>query len=299
MSVEPAGASAGTTHCFSQHGTGCISCRRAASVVATLTPMRLLDDILKCYAVRQLEEGKAGGRHSDALSGRATPARVTTIERHRNVATTISNMPRRVPASGRKHKTKLQVKRAIKRGDVPSPAILAASSTLTKGKNRRPGPGRSLQFGNTEERQENARRLQSSFVKLSAEFLEETRVKAATLPLPRPIPLENAYYQSQSLQSPTGKLTILGRPKWNYEMNKKQVESNEEGLFKRWIEETDQILQDWTASHNAPKETRSSEDVGSESVHEAPVEGESSLADAKMPIAPPQYERNLEVWRQL
>jgi len=37
--VEPAGAVSGTTHVFSQQGTGCINCRRAASVVAALTPI--------------------------------------------------------------------------------------------------------------------------------------------------------------------------------------------------------------------------------------------------------------------
>lgn len=37
-SVEPAGAFSGTTHIFSHEGTGCISCLRAASVVAELTP---------------------------------------------------------------------------------------------------------------------------------------------------------------------------------------------------------------------------------------------------------------------
>lgn len=34
------------THVLSQHGTGCISCLRAASVVAAFTPIRLRVDMM-------------------------------------------------------------------------------------------------------------------------------------------------------------------------------------------------------------------------------------------------------------
>ena len=78
-------------------------------------------------------------------------------------------------------------------------------------------------------------------------------------------------------------------------MNKKQVEKNEEGVFKKWIKETDEILQTWVTSQNNPE----SKDEESQSATELPFDGTSSSTDPSMPIAPPQYERNLEVWRQL
>ncbi|KLO15058.1 P-loop containing nucleoside triphosphate hydrolase protein [Schizopora paradoxa] len=209
-------------------------------------------------------------------------------------------MPRRKPVSGKQHKAELQIKRAIKRGDAPPPTALAATSAKSKGKGR-PVPGRSFRFGNAEERQEDSRRLQSAFTKLSAEFLEDAKLKASTLPLPRPIPPENAIYPTfpeATTPGPARKLTIIRRPKWNYEMNKKQVEKNEEGVFKKWIKETDETLQTWVTSQNNP-ELEEEEEEGSQSASEPPMDGISTSTDPSMPIAPPLYERNLEVWRQL
>lgn len=45
--MEPEVASSGVDQTFSQHGTGCINARRAASVVAMLTP------ILRLVAIRK------------------------------------------------------------------------------------------------------------------------------------------------------------------------------------------------------------------------------------------------------
>lgn len=44
--VDPGVALSGTTHIFSQHGTGCMSCRRDASDVELLNPTLRLFDIL-------------------------------------------------------------------------------------------------------------------------------------------------------------------------------------------------------------------------------------------------------------
>ena len=63
-------------------------------------------------------------------------------------------------------------------------------------------------------------------------------------------------------------------------MSKKEVEANEEGLFNKWLAQTDAAVEQWAASINEP------------------VSGDSG-AVAQMPSAPTSFERNLEVWRQL
>ena len=64
-------------------------------------------------------------------------------------------------------------------------------------------------------------------------------------------------------------------------MSKTEVEKNEEGLFKKWLDQTDQVLKEWV-------------DRGP-----SPPDGETSDQGEVMPRAPIHFERNLEVWRQL
>ena len=67
---------------------------------------------------------------------------------------------------------------------------------------------------------------------------------------------------------------------------------NEEGLFKKWLAESDNIVEKWReqldAKHQAPAVGPASDD------HESNTE--SQLI---MPASPTYFERNLEVWRQL
>ena len=65
-------------------------------------------------------------------------------------------------------------------------------------------------------------------------------------------------------------------------MSKTEVEKNEEGLFKKWLDQTDQVLEEWVDSGSSP----SSATTGSQ-------------GEEVMPRAPTHFERNLEVWRQL
>jgi hypothetical protein len=65
-------------------------------------------------------------------------------------------------------------------------------------------------------------------------------------------------------------------------MSKKEVEKNEEGWFKKWLDQTDQVLDEWVDSGSPP----SNGDTESQ--------GETAI-----PRAPTHFERNLEVWRQL
>ena len=65
-------------------------------------------------------------------------------------------------------------------------------------------------------------------------------------------------------------------------MSKNDVEKNEEGQFKKWLDQTDQILKEWVDRGSFPSDI-------------AP----SDQGEDVMPRAPTHFERNLEVWRQL
>ncbi|EKM61304.1 uncharacterized protein PHACADRAFT_134794 [Phanerochaete carnosa HHB-10118-sp] len=191
-------------------------------------------------------------------------------------------MPRRKPHSAKQKKEQLQQKRAIKRGDVEPPP----PSTKHDRKGKR--PVRPQQSEPDSAAAESSRRLQSAFVKLPKAFLEDTRRLSASLPLGRPIPSEAAVWHDgfpsvassdHHANDVQRQLTCPRRPKWRYDMSKKEVEKNEEGLFKKWIDQTDELVNTWS-------EQKPPDSVQTES-------GES------MPSAPTNFERNLEVWRQL
>lgn len=197
-------------------------------------------------------------------------------------------MQRRVPFSAKKKKAQLQQKRAIKRGDVSPPPEKPDKRRKRRGR----GHDEAAPSASSLAAADSARRLQSSFVKLPKDFLEETKRLAANLPLPRPVPSDAAVWvvddtQHISVASDGSErreqLTCPQRPKWRYEMTKKEVEKNEEGLFKKWLDQTDRVLDAWS-SPKLPDEPEDDPDT-------PPVEA--------MPTAPTSFERNLEVWRQL
>src|SRR5258708_11452052 len=176
---------------------------------------------------------------------------------------------RRKPTSTRQKKADQQLKHAIKRGDVPPPEVKKSTNTRRK---QRIGPtGRPIS-GPSEAGASNtvqaARKLQSAFVKVSSEFLEETKTLASNLPLFRPIPDSNAVFRLPDRDDlPT--LISPKRPKWRYEQSKLEVERNEEGIFKKWLLQTDDAIEQWKAR--------------------PPPEGSG------MPNAISHFERNLEV----
>jgi hypothetical protein len=202
-------------------------------------------------------------------------------------------MPRRKPISGKQHKAELQLKRAVKRGDVQAPDPLAKKPSRRKPRPARIGPtGRPLGIpsASTHNNIESAKRLQSAFIKLPPKFLEETKSLAATLTLPRPIPTESAILEekrSDVSEVQLKALTCPKRPKWKYDMSKNEVEKNEEGIFKKWLVATDEAISQWQKSHEG-------EDDGEEG------KADELRPKAKvMPRSPSYFERNLEVWRQL
>lgn len=131
-----------------------------------------------------------------------------------------------------------------------------------------------------------SRKLQSTFVRLSPAYLETSKLVAAKQPLPRPLSPAVAVFDPDELdrtnEGETQKPSCPKRPKWRYDMSKNEVEKNEEGLFKKWLDETDHIFDEWVG--RGPP---------------APTGDTGNQGETVMPRAPTYFERNLEVWRQL
>lgn len=201
-------------------------------------------------------------------------------------------MPRRKPTSIKQLKAERQLKRAVKRGDAPPPDTQAKKSKRPrKGIYNRPG-----QQGNLSGSQaviDASRKLQSTFIKLPPTFLQDTKILASSLALPRPISQEAALLTSEKTGGDDdvmfGKLSCPRRPKWRFDMSKNEVEKNEEGLFKKWIEQMDDIVESWQRGPPSTNEGGSNENA----------EESEPKKILQMPRSPTYFERNLEVWRQL
>jgi hypothetical protein len=136
-------------------------------------------------------------------------------------------MPRRKAFSAKQKKAQLQEKRAIKRGDLLAPTD--ENNTKKSRKRRRPATYNDAALATANR----ARMLVSSFLKPSAEFLAASKEAAATEPLVRPIPETSKILNPSICETSDQGLTCPRRPKWRYEMTKKEVEKNEEGLFEK------------------------------------------------------------------
>ncbi|GMK54708.1 hypothetical protein CspeluHIS016_0112940 [Cutaneotrichosporon spelunceum] len=161
-------------------------------------------------------------------------------------------MPRRRPFSAKQKKQLVQAKRARKRGEDTAPPL-----TRHPPPRRAAGPARVA--------------LESRFVALPPAFLERTRDAAYAELLPRPLPASAALFPLDLLTRPSN-LSVPGRPKFRYGQTKKQVEGNEEGVFRKWLASTRAEVTEWT---------------------------EASLKEDGAPRSPSWFETNLEVWRQL
>jgi hypothetical protein len=72
-------------------------------------------------------------------------------------------------------------------------------------------------------------------------------------------------------------------------MSKIEVEKNEEGLHRQWIERMDHIVDGWqmgSGDHEEPQCVDEEDEKKPQKV-------------LQMPRSPTYFERNLEVWRQL
>ncbi|KAG2350795.1 P-loop containing nucleoside triphosphate hydrolase protein [Suillus weaverae] len=211
-----------------------------------------------------------------------------------NGQATIYSEPCQMRRSGKQRKAELQLKRAVKRGDVAPPE----AQPRRKNFRRPPKLGHSLDARLlADDASRAARKLQSQFVKLDPDFLETTKHLAATLPLTRPISAD-ACLLGISDHAHSGsdlvidQLNVPRRPKWKYTMSKDDVDANEQGYFRRWMAQTDAIVERWHNQNNQP--VVSGTDLGSV----GPSVFDTAVQD-KMPCPPTHFERNLEVWRQL
>ena len=194
--------------------------------------------------------------------------------------------PRKKPTSTKQKKAEQKLKRAIKRGDVEAPE----PKKRPHHKKGRVGPTGN-RVGSAPSSSDAGKRLQlqSTFVKLSPKFLEETKNVASNLPLDRPLSPQVAVLASPETGTfNVNAFTCPRRPKWRFDMSKLEVERNEEGLFKKWLAESDGIVEKWQGELDAKRQAAVSgsdeSDTGSQ---------------LTMPASPTYFERNLEVWRQL
>ncbi|KAF7339335.1 Guanine nucleotide-binding protein-like 1 [Mycena sanguinolenta] len=211
--------------------------------------------------------------------------------------------PRRKPTSTTQKKAAQKAKRAIKRGDLPPPD----PKKPVKRRHRGPPVSDAVQT---------SRKLQSAFVALPPEFLEKTRFLAATLPLTRPIPEQARIFSTTNFDDIDGStLTCPRRPKWRFDMSKTEVERNEEGLFRKWLAETDQVVEAWQSPSKLDEGWLPQTDQASQSPPKEPEGGyesrypfelllsfhspKSTSSEVAMPRSTTYFERNLEVWRQL
>jgi hypothetical protein len=204
-------------------------------------------------------------------------------------------MPRRKPISNKQRKAELQFKRAVKRGDIPAPAATDNPSRKNQRGGRTTTGGSRMKSGSTGATSGsgiNTRQLESRFMRLDKEWLEHASLVASTTPLPRPVPVNMAILDPNSFSTPTdqSQLTCPKRPKWRYDQSKKEVEKNEEGLFSKWIKESDHIVEQWQQP-SMPEAKGDDRDNNDRSTTDHDL--------TKFKRSPSYFERNLEVWRQL
>ncbi|OCF43640.1 hypothetical protein I317_02532 [Kwoniella heveanensis CBS 569] len=181
-------------------------------------------------------------------------------------------MPRRKPASAKHKRQKLIDKRALKRGDLTAEEHAAGLHALNKTYGRvydLPSKSGGPELAGRSD----ARKLQSRFVALHPTFLTRTRDLAFEEILERPLPPSSSVFPLEILteRDADGALTCPQRPRFRYGQTKKEVERNEEGYFKRWLNGIEGVMQSWVD------------------------EGD----DQGVPRGPTWFETNLEVWRQL
>ncbi|KAI0778398.1 hypothetical protein BD413DRAFT_630827 [Trametes elegans] len=208
--------------------------------------------------------------------------------------------PRRKNLSPKQRRELLKLKRAVKRGDVPAPPPMKPDRRLRTPRKQATDAPEAVAAADA------VRRLQSAFHKLPRSFLKQTEILASALALTRPVPAEAAIFADvdKGQQAPedqahnnkggggssSNQLTCPRRPKWRYEMSKKELEANEEGAFIKWLADTDAAADAWLSVEEVSEE---------HTPQHTAQEPEPIKEPDHMPHAPTTFERNIEVWRQL
>ncbi|ODO10572.1 hypothetical protein I350_01169 [Cryptococcus amylolentus CBS 6273] len=186
-------------------------------------------------------------------------------------------MPRKVPISNKRRKEQLLVKRALKRGDMTAEEHdQLRSQQKLKTEKKRPGQVAARSDAPVDA---SSRKLQSKFIALSSDYVVRTRELAYALPLQRPLPASSAEFPLGVLEDrdPERRLTCPARPKFRYGQTKKEVEKNEEGVFKKWLKGVEEVVQEYVDGEEEQVET----------------EDETF----SLPRGPTWFETNLDVWR--
>lgn len=189
-------------------------------------------------------------------------------------------MHRRKPSSARKKKEEQKLRKAIKRGDLEPPPK-PTRTQKKKGHLTRSVPTAAG---------ESSKKLQSAFVKLPTSFLQQALSLASSLVLHRPIPKDASIFLDEDVDPSLDVLTCPKRPPWNFDMSKNEVEKGEEAVFRKWLAQTDKMVQQWQDLDKPPPPPADAE------VLEDPTP-EPILTS--MPRSITYFERNIEVWRQL
>lgn len=211
----------------------------------------------------------------------------------------------------------------MKRGDLDSSDVRIVSHT-----HRAPRPGTGSNRHPPATQGLSSTRLTSRFIALSPAYLDQTRDEAYNLVLPRPVPVENGVFPveimqrdarvsalpaSDSVESggghgqagrgvPKQRLTCPARPKFRYDMSKKEVEKNEEGYYARWLSDTERIVRVWVEGGDVVPENGDEGKVDEEGNEDGDGEGRRSsfkVGGGLTRRSPTWFETNLEVWRQL
>jgi hypothetical protein len=193
-------------------------------------------------------------------------------------------MPRRQPFSNKQKKAQLHNKRAEKRGEAEDEGGAAGGrKKKAAAQARRPGVSRSENAGPR-------LALESRFVAIPRQYLEKTRDTAYAYPLPRPLPDEAAAFPLHLVANPAGApLCVPARPRFRYGQTKKEVEKNEEGVFRKWLAGTRAVVEEWV-------EQGRWDAAGGKEGEEGEEGGNHGL---EWIHSPSWFETNLEVWRQL
>jgi hypothetical protein len=119
--------------------------------------------------------------------------------------------------------------------------------------------------------------------------LETTKSLAHSTTLDRPIPGDYAIFPVEQMLRDEGRLTCPARPKFRFGQTKKEVEKNEEGLFKKWLKSTEEVVTEWVEGGEVVEDE---EETGAQA-------DEQVQKKQEWPRSPSWFETNLEVWRQL
>jgi len=188
-------------------------------------------------------------------------------------------MTRPIASSGKKRRAQLQTKRAKKRGESPPPSAVKNGSTSIRYAFQK---GHAKKSGDTAG---DTRKLQSRFIALTPEYLDRTRNLAHSTVLQRPLPGSSAVFPTDTLLRDEGRLSVPSRPKFKYGQTKREVERNEEGVFRKWLAGQREVVRRYV-------EDGDEEDVEGK-------EGQEQSKEDMWPRSSSWFETNLEVWRQL